>query len=77
MGSTTHLLCTAGNRLAEEGSLLEASPEDQPCLASFCPLSAEIFVIGECQLGGNSRESTYVLFCLTALCFACEAGALC
>lgn len=68
MGSTTHLLCTAGNRLAEEGSLLETSPEDQPCLASFCLLSAEIFVIGECQLGGNSCESTCVLLNGIMLC---------
>lgn len=44
MGSTTHLSCTAGNRLAEEGSILETSPEDQPCLASFCIESGQRFL---------------------------------
>lgn len=47
MGSTTHLLCTAGNRLAEEGSILETSPEDQPVQKHW--EWRKIFVIGECQ----------------------------
>jgi len=35
MGSTIHPSCTAGNELAEEDFLVEASVEDQLCLASF------------------------------------------
>lgn len=39
MGSTIHPSCTAGNALAEEGSLVEASAEGSAVSGLFLPAS--------------------------------------